>query len=150
MLDCKWLAYNTPAPHPNDTPSIINQKIHHAKQELATEWGDCVGQEWAVALAVRKSGAIAAKELLKYAVKGSDLLETLLPIGGLIRAIDAGRTISTFGELRQGKLPPEPDDDKFALACTNCGTQKAFIPIEAMPYISGVTSRSFIHFPKSE
>ena len=130
MLDCKWLAHNTPAPSRYDTASIVADKISYAKAELAEEWGACVGQDWAIALAVRKRGTDAVRELLKYAVKGSDLLDSLLPIAPIIRQIDSGRTISTFGSLRNGKLPPDADDDKPKLACTQCGAEGAWLPSE--------------------
>lgn len=135
MLDCKWLAADTPPPHPNDSPEQVRQKIDYAKAELSAEWGASCGQTWAVALAVRKSGADAVRELLKYTVKGSDLLESVLPIAPLIRQIDKGRTISTFGSLRNGKLPPEPDDDRPGLACTDCGTTGQFMPSEIVDFI---------------
>lgn len=130
MLDCKWLAADTPPPAPGDTQAHIAEKITYAKAELASVWGECIGQEIGIALAVRKSGPTAIRELLKYAVKGTDLLETLLPIADLIRTIDAGRTISTFGSLRNGKLPPEPDDDSPGLACTSCGNSGSWLPSE--------------------
>jgi len=130
MLDCKWLAHNTPPPHHLDPPDVVSEKLEYAKAELSQEWGACVDQDWAIALAVRKRGDHAVRELLKYAVKGSDLLDSLLPIAPLIRQIDSGRTISTFGSLRNGKLPPEADDDKPKLACTQCGAEGAWMPSE--------------------
>lgn len=130
MLDCKWLAADTPPPAPGDSKAHVAEKITYAKAELASVWGECIGQEIGIALAVRKSGPTAIRELLKYAVKGTDLLETLLPIADLIRAIDAGRTISTFGSLRNGKLPPEPEDDSPGLACTSCGNSGSWLPSE--------------------
>jgi hypothetical protein len=144
MLDCKWLAAVTPAPHPNDNAAQVREKIDYAKAELAAEWGESCGQPFAIALAVRKSASAASRELLKYAVKGSDLLECLLPIAPIIRQIDSGRTISTFGTLREGKLPPEPDDDRPALACTNCGAEKSWIPadVAAKFYGSGSHGRT--------
>lgn len=135
MLDCKWLAHDTPAPVRGDTQQIVAEKIAYARAELSSVWGECVGQEMGIALAVRKQGATAIRELLKYAVKGSDLLETTLPIADLIRSIDSGRTISTFGSLRNGKLPPEPDDDKPGLACTECGDPGSWLPSEIADFI---------------
>lgn len=128
MLDCEWLAADTPPPCRGDDAKRIAEKISYAKAELASVWGECIGQEVGIALAVRKSGMTAVRELLKYAVKGSDLLATTLPIADLIRSIDAGRTISTFGSLRNGKLPPEPDDDRPGLACENCGDNGQWLP----------------------
>ena len=128
MLDCEWLAADTPPPCRGDDAKRIAEKITYAKAELASVWGECIGQEVGIALAVRKSGMTAVRELLKYAVKGSDLLATTLPIADLIRSIDAGRTISTFGSLRNGKLAPEPDDDRPGLACENCGDNGQWLP----------------------
>lgn len=151
MLDCKWLAADTPPPHPLDTRATVGAKIDAAKCELSAEWGAAVGQDWAVALAVRKSGADAVRELLKYTVKGSDLLSSLLPVAPLIRQIDSGRTISTFGTLRNGKLPPEPDDDRPALGCKECGAEKSWLPSElAMRYFGGNADSGRTYFPSSE
>lgn len=130
MLDCKWLAHATPAPVPCDDKNTLAEKIMYAKAELIEEWGSCVDQPYAIAQAKRKNGSAAARELLKYAVKGSDLLESSLPIAPLLRMIDAGRTISTFGSLRNGKLPPEKDDDKPKLACEHCGAESTWLPSE--------------------
>lgn len=135
MIDCKWLAADVPAPHPLDTANIVGQKIDAAKAELSAEWGESCGQPFAIALAVRKSAAAASRELLKYAVKGSDLLDSLLPIEPIIRQIDSGRTISTFGTLREGRLPPEPDDDRPAVACSQCGAEKSYVPTEIIDFI---------------
>jgi len=130
MLDCKWLSASVPPPHPHDSTEQFYEKIDAAKAELSEEWGQCVGRDWAVALAVRKSATTCSRELLKYCVKGSDLLESLLPIAPMIRQIDSGRSISTFGTLREGRLPPEPDDDRPAVACTECGAEKSWIPAD--------------------
>lgn len=135
LLDCEWLAHDTPPPARGDSPAHIAEKIAYAKAELSTVWAECVGQEIGIALAVRKSGADAIRELLKYAVKGSDLLETTLPASDLIRSIDAGRTISTFGNMRNGKLPPEPDEDRPGLECQGCGGTPTWLPIEVMDMI---------------
>lgn len=146
MLDCKWLAHDTPPPHPHDTASIVAEKIESAKAELATTWGECIGQEIGIALAVRKNGSQAIRELLKYAVKGSDLLETALPIGDLIRCIDSGRTISTFGSLRNGKLPPDPEDDKPGLACTQCEEEGCWLPSEIVSRYTGTPVPRMVKF----
>jgi hypothetical protein len=146
MLDCEWLAHHTPAPVSCDTKAIISEKITYAKAELAEEWGACVGQDWAMALAVRKSGAEAARELLKYAVKGTDLLDSILPIAPMLRMIDAGRTISTFGSLRNNKLPPEADDDKPKLACECCGAESEWMPSEVASRLGLVSGHTVVKF----
>lgn len=146
MLDCEWLAHDTPPPARGDSPAHIAEKITYAKAELASVWGECIGQEIGIALAVRKSGFEAVRELLKYCVKGSDLLETTLPIADLIRMIDSGRTISTFGSLRNGKLPPEPDDDRPALACSDCGAEKSWLPSDVASRIAGYAVGSVVKF----
>lgn len=138
MLDCRWLAANTPEPHQLDTRAIIREKMSYAKAELDEEWGACVSQDWASTFVARKSGGDAVRELLKYAVKGSDLLSSTLPIAPLIRMIDAGRTISTFGSLRANKLPPEPDDSRPKLACTYCEAEGAWLPSYCVPFTGGV------------
>jgi hypothetical protein len=150
MLDCKWLAHDTPPPARGDSPQHIAEKITYAKAELASVWGECIGQDIGIALAVRKKGHTAIRELLKYAVKGTDLLETLLPIADLIRSIDAGRTISTFGTLRNGKLPPEPDEDKPGLACTDCGNSSGWLPSEIADRVAGYAVGNVTRFnPKT-
>ena len=146
MLDCKWLASNTPPPHHLDTPQIVAEKMTYAKAELDEEWGACVGQDWASTFIARKKGGDAVRELLKYAVKGSDLLESTLPIAPLIHMIDAGRTISTFGTLRNGKLPPEPDDNKPKLACGECGAEGEWLPSEFVARIGGIGPPSMVYF----
>lgn len=152
MLDCKWLAYQTPAPVPEDKPHHVHEKIEFAKAELATVWGNCVDQKTAIALAVRKNGATAARELLKYAVKGSDLLESVLPVGRMIAEIDAGRTISTFGTLRKKKGEGEEleeleaDEEKPGLECTSCGEAHGWLPEVVVKKFTGKFTPRTVYF----
>lgn len=146
FLDCEWLSAHTPPPHPLDPPAIVREKMSYAKAELDEEWGSCVGQEWASTFVARKKADSAVRELLKYAVKGSDLLETTLPVGDLIRMIDAGRTISTFGTVRKSQAPAEDEDDKPKLACTTCGTEGEWLPTEVLSRYGRISPPTMIHF----
>lgn len=117
IVDCRWLAIRTPAPHWRDSPHTIADKCGQAAGELSAAWAKALGQRYGVVLAKRCDREGIKSEVLKYSVKGSDLIESVDPIAPLIDAMAGCRMITTYGSLY--RLKPPPDDYKPA-AC-KCG-----------------------------
>lgn len=97
-LDCLWLADKVRPPQFGQTPTTHPEIYKAAAQELESAWAKCLKQPTASVRIKRCSAETISKEVLKYSVKGSDLLECKEPIGDLIRALDGTRLLTTFGK----------------------------------------------------
>lgn len=97
VLDCRWLAYKTPEPGRKQTPTTHPEIYQAAAAELEAAWSRCLGQETSSVKIKRCSAETVTKEVLKYSIKGSDLIESPDRIGDIIRALDATRLLTTFG-----------------------------------------------------
>ena len=73
--------------------------------------------------------------MIKYAVKGSDLLESPDPIGPMIAVLERTRLVTTFGTFfGRGK---EFDDaaDGPTQGCEQCGEIGSMIPTDIVHYL---------------
>lgn len=129
VIDCVWLAVNTPAPTGRDSINVRNQKYEHARLELSAIWGNVLRQPSAIVLAKRIKDQSAAVYMLKYATKSSELLECKESVGDLIDVLDKSRLVSAFGNLH-GRTREMQDDERPGLECENCGNLKSYLPQE--------------------
>ena len=138
IIDCEWLSIHTPKPRPFDTKAVVKQKCQLAHAELSTQWADMIGTDEAIVWAHRVYGDQAINEVLKYAAKGSDLIDSPQPIAPMLRVISSTRTLSGFGSL----YPlPNPDHQEGPLiACEKCGAEKSYLPESIIQFIIGPTS----------
>jgi len=131
ILDCQWLAWKTKMPPRNATKAVIAERLKAANAELGAAWAKCLGiksarSDWAGTIykVKRTSGATVVQEVLKYAVKGDDLVSCQGEVAPLIRCLDKTRLVTSFGTLF-GKLrvlaDPNDDDDKPSFDCPDCG-----------------------------
>lgn len=127
VCDCQWLALHVPAPSWRDSIDVQRQKYDHARLELSALWSQVVGQKQATVLANRKAPGEALAYALKYAVKGSTLIESKLPIAPLIRVLGNSRMLSAFGTMHGLKLE-DPDEEKPAAICRECMRETEWIP----------------------
>jgi hypothetical protein len=97
VIDCRWLSFRTPAPPPRSPASLIREYGMNSKHELEREWAKCLKAPLGICDVSRANRGTIAKEVVKYAVKGSDLIECKEPIGDIIRALQASRLMGTFG-----------------------------------------------------
>lgn len=97
VIDCRWLSILSTPPTKNNTPDEIQRKIIIAKSELQEAWRQCLRQEKDPVIHVKRANGDIEKEVVKYSVKGSDLLECEEEIGPLIDAMDGTRMLTTFG-----------------------------------------------------
>lgn len=130
LLDCEWLSLKTPPPVRTDSRDKKALKCRAAAEELSALWAKCVGQE-AASVHIRRGDAQALVEVLKYSVKGSDLIECHDRAEDLIRVMQGMRLITTFGEIRKqmkDQDPEEEDDGHKGAACEQCGATGTLIP----------------------
>jgi hypothetical protein len=130
VADCEWLALHVPPPTRRDSPDVIRQKCDLARAELSAAWADQIKNPTAIVLAKRCHGDGIPAEILKYAVKGSDLLACIGPIAPMLRVLKATRTLSGWGSLHP---LPSPDADETPLAeCPDCHATKSFLPADVV------------------
>jgi hypothetical protein len=99
VIDCEWLAITTRKPQRGSGKQVWKERCQEAAAELERNWAKCLGQETASVKVKRCSGSSILKEVIKYAIKGSDLLECKEKIGPLIRAMEGTRLMTTFGTV---------------------------------------------------
>lgn len=127
LVDCQWLSIHTPPPNSWESAEVVRQKCDHAREELSAIWGSVINSATAIVLAARVRDDRAAMYLLKYATKGSELLESPEPIGPLIDVLDRSRLISAFGNLH-GRTQEMDGGEQPGFACIGCGAEKTYIP----------------------
>jgi Replication protein len=97
VVDCKWLGSAADAPARSDSQDELRQKFTKSAQQLEQLWAKTLRQSTASVKVKRANRDTIAKEVVKYTVKGQDLLDCHEPIGDLIRALDSTRMMTTFG-----------------------------------------------------
>lgn len=135
VMDCRWLAIHTPEPNRHDSKEATEEKCRRAQEELSAAWADCIGQPLAVVWVRRVYGNSIVREVLKYAAKGSELLESPDPIAPMLRVLKKTRTLSGWGSLYP--LPSPDIDSDPKVGCDQCGAIKSWIPTEIAHFISG-------------
>lgn len=128
LIDCRWLAVVTPAPQRGDPPGVVADKCKRAQLECEASWSGVVGSKSRVD--VRRAREGSAMEVLKYAISGESLSRSRAPIGEVIRAIDSGRLISTFGSCYRFKFS---EAEKHEHSCPDCGCGKGMVPATTQP-----------------
>lgn len=97
VIDCRWLSFRTPAPAPRSSATVVRECAIASKRELEREWAKSLKVALAICDVSRANRGTIAKEVVKYAVKGSELIDCKEPIGDIIRALQASRLMTTFG-----------------------------------------------------
>lgn len=129
VIDCKWLAHFTPPPQRGDSKERIRKKCISASQELGIAWAKCIKvpydeEAWSGTIfhVERTSSETITSEVLKYSVKGSDLLNSIHPIGDVIRAMQGTRLTSSYGSC-YGRRRMDDDSKKPPRPCECCGVE---------------------------
>lgn len=138
LADCRWLAVHVPEPNRRDTKAIREQKCEMAQRELSAIWGSVIGlndgpgpDRSAYVWVNRKKPGEALAYAMKYALKGSTLAASTLPIAPLIRVLSKSRMISAFGDLH-GRVEEDDEEEKPGVQCPDCGNEKSFMPAEVV------------------
>jgi len=130
VIDCKWLSLNVPAPTQWDSKSVVKAKCEAAHDELSAVWADCVGDTMANVWVKRAHGSSIVQEVLKYSIKGSDLLDSKEPVAPLIRVLIETRLVSSFGSLFGADLGQ--DEKHTPQPCDQCNEIGGWLPIGAI------------------
>src|SRR5688572_13593911 len=93
IIDCEWLAWRTKPPKPTDGRTTKIRIYKAAAAELGTVWAKCLGQPIASVKVKRTNDVDVVQEVLKYSVKGSDLVESPDAIAPIIRCLEATRLV---------------------------------------------------------
>lgn len=134
IMDCRWLSLHVPEPLRTDPGEVVKQKGGLAKAELSALWANQIGQDIAIVDVARVyDKEKIAKEVLKYAMKGSDLIESPTEIAPLLRSIKGTRLLAGWGSMHP--MPELDPEDNPAIACDKCGAEKSFLPEEVIKYL---------------
>jgi hypothetical protein len=127
VIDCRWLAWKTPRPQRGDTKAMEKEKCLAASDELGLAWAralkvESFNPDWCgVVFKVKRCKAeTIGQEVLKYSVKGSDLVECDGDVAELIAQMKATRLVTSFGTLF-GKLRSPDLQSKNGCKCEKCG-----------------------------
>lgn len=138
LIDCRWLSLHIPPPQKRDPANVIADKCRCAAQELERLWCEISGQDTA-SIRARRGNAEALVEVLKYSVKGSELLQCKEQVSPLIRLMLGMRLMSTFGSARKITPDTDPEDDEETQKgrpCPGCGEVGTMIPTDILTRIS--------------
>lgn len=135
ILDCEWLAWKTPKPKQSDSRDRKLKLCQKAAQELERVWSKCLNQTNSSIKVKRTNGADVVQEVLKYSVKGTDLVESPEPVAPIIRCLEATRLVTTFGSLFGKRLLKAESDERPPLMC-KCGASGMFLPQEVIDRIA--------------
>lgn len=130
LLDCKWLSVTQTAPPRGASKEQVAKRGDRACKEVGAQWELCcqrpasckVRRVWTRENDIQD----ALREVVKYSVKGSDLVESKREAAPLIRLLDGCRMITSFGSMFgrpeckrvKGTAPP----------CESCGVKGATMP----------------------
>jgi len=131
LLDCEWLAIKTPKPKAYHSRQRKKDLQQNAAIELERTWSKCIGQLMSSVKVKRTTGVEIVKEVCKYAVKGSDLVESAQPIGNAIRAMQGTRLVTSFGSF-YGKALVTAEEKKRPLVCPHCQNKNCWVTEEEM------------------
>lgn len=137
ILDCEWLAWRTPKPKPSDSRQRKEKLCEQAGAELERVWSRCLGQETSSVKVKRTNGADVVQEVMKYSVKGSDLVDSPDPVAPIIRCLEATRLVTTFGTLFGKRLIKAEASERPPLMC-KCGASGCFMPEEVVSRLAKI------------
>lgn len=128
VIDCEWLAWHVQMPRRGAGKAAWEKACKAAAIELERTWSKILGQETSSVKVKRCDAETISKEVLKYACKSSDLLESPDPIGNMLRALDSTRLMTTFGSAHGQKVR-----EIRAAAKAECDLERAAFKAELPP-----------------
>lgn len=97
LIDCEWLAIKTPRISNRDSQARKEWKCQQAAEEITAIWTKCQPKGVPGGAFIKRASGDAAAEVMKYSVKGSDLIESPDEIAPVLRLMDGTRLVTTFG-----------------------------------------------------
>lgn len=104
LWDCSWYSVTVPKPAFGSDKQTWKRRGKAACTETAAQWSLCAQREGSthvrrVTSSPGRTVTDAIREVVKYAVKGSDLVNMAARVGPLITMLDRTRAIRPFGTL---------------------------------------------------
>lgn len=123
LMDCRWLSVSESTPARGADAATWRRKARRAVEEVAAQWSLCLGRKGSVKVRrvfAGSDGSIggAVAEVLKYSVKGTELVSVAEPIGGLIDVLDRTRLVCSWGSFYRH---PAVKRQRNAPAMCQCG-----------------------------
>lgn len=135
VMDCRWLSLHVPEPLRRDPKEVVEKKCALAKKELSALWAEQLKQEVAIVDVQRVYDQDKViSEVIKYAMKGSDLVNSPDDIAPMLRAIKGTRMLAGWGSLFP--LPSMDEEESPGVACKECDATKTLLPADVMQYIT--------------
>jgi len=139
ICDCRWLSLHVPEPLRTDNKETVAEKCKMAQREVSSLWANQIKQDTAI-VDVRRvyDSKKIVLEVLKYAMKGTDLVASKTPIAPLLRALKGSRLLAGWGSLHpMPELDPEEEPE---LECPKCKETKSYMPADIVMFMSRTTS----------
>jgi hypothetical protein len=138
VMDCEWLAIHTPKPEQWQPKEHRKELCARAKEEFTAIWRHIIDEPTAITWISRVHSAGIAKEILKYAAKGSDLIRSPQPVGPMLQVLRKTRTLAGWGSMFP--LPSPDEEQKPLVECSKCGQTKTLLPSELVYRIAEIDS----------
>lgn len=135
LIDCRWLAIHTPEPPRGIKGEELKIYTESAQRELSANWAEILGQEMAVIHVKRAHGSTVIDEILKYSIKGSDLLTAPQKIAPMLRMLDMTRLVTTFGTLHGKGKELDALDESGGCPCDECQAIGTKLPDDVIKYL---------------
>jgi len=129
VIDCEWLGPQRLRPLKWEPAAAKAECYRLAKLALENTWAKALRQPMGVMHAKRCTAEGIVKEVVKYSVKGSDLIESAEPIGPLIDCLKKTRLVTTFGTAHGFKFT-KPPRELAACECGACLNGSVWLPQE--------------------
>lgn len=123
VLDAQWLGPQRTRPAKWETAAQKFEAAKLAKLALEAAWAKALRAPTAVVHVKRATAVGVIKEVVKYSVKGSDLVACREAVGPLIDCLSRTRLVTTFGsahgfQFREDARPPQK------CLCGNCERER--------------------------
>lgn len=131
LLDAKWFSVTTKQPGPRASRDQWRKRGRQTATEIAEQWSLCLRRPGSVKIrrvweGPEKDARPVTTEVLKYSVKGSDLLECEDAIAPVIRMLDRCRLVTSWGSMYGHPAAKRPRS--CGLPCGNCGGMGTWLP----------------------
>lgn len=143
VCDSRWFSFDVPEPLRTDSAEMVKHKCSMAQKEVSSLWAEVIGEEASVVWIQRvKQKETVAREILKYCMKGDELIESPDPIAPMLRVLKSTRMLAGWGSLYPTPSPDE--EDKPSVQCEDCGEEKTFLPADVVSFMTSLSdNRSF-------
>jgi hypothetical protein len=135
IFDCRWLSLHVPEPLRTDPSQVVASKCRLAQEELSALWAKQISQKKSIVHVKRIfDPKNIAREVLKYAMKGSDLVNSPDPIAPLLRSIKGTRMLAGWGSM--WPMPELDEEEPAKIACDKCHAEGSYLPESVIQYIT--------------